>query len=89
MPPECLSGPPYVNVPPRQNCSRPSWQLGQVRQESTMQPTAAMSPTLNFVTFGADARDAPEDLVAGHDGILRVKPHSLRAKCRSVWQTPQ
>src|SRR5437879_11798421 len=34
----------------RQNCSRPAWHSGQVRSESTMQPTAARSPRLNLET---------------------------------------
>jgi hypothetical protein len=34
----------------RQYCSCPAWQFGQVRQESTIDPTAARSPGLNFAT---------------------------------------
>ena len=57
-----------------QNCSRPSRQFGQVRQESTRQPTAARSPALNFVTLGADAADPADDLVARDTGIDRALP---------------
>ena len=53
---------------------------GQVRQESTMQPTPARSPALNFVTSRADADDAADDFVAGHAGIERCRP-IRRAPC--------
>ncbi|HEY7571538.1 MAG TPA: hypothetical protein VH796_09225 [Nitrososphaeraceae archaeon] len=33
-----------------QNCSSPSWHSWQLPSESTMQPTAAISPGLNLVT---------------------------------------
>jgi hypothetical protein len=33
-----------------QYCSNPALQFTQVRQESTMQPTAARSPTFSFFT---------------------------------------
>src|SRR6266700_8168458 len=50
-PPKCLSSPLYVKVgKDRQYCSKPAWQFGQVRHESTMQPTAPRSPGLNLVT---------------------------------------
>ena len=40
-PPKCLSSPLYVKVgKDRQYCSKPARQLGQVRHESTMHPTA-------------------------------------------------
>ena len=64
-------------------------QFGQVRHESTMQPTAASSPSLNFFTSRPDLDDAADDFVTGHAGVGRVPPHSLRAVCKSEWQTPQ
>ena len=48
-----------------------------------MQPTATISPTANCVTSGARAGDAPDDLVAGHDGETDAMPHSPRTVCRS------
>src|SRR5882672_6054954 len=50
-PPKCLSGALYVSVGKlSQYCSAPAKQFGQVRSESTMQPTPTVSPTLNFFT---------------------------------------
>src|SRR5437867_32512 len=50
-PPKCLSSLLYVKVgKDRQYCSNPARQFGQVRHESTMQPTALRSPGLNLVT---------------------------------------
>jgi hypothetical protein len=38
--------------------------------------------------LAADLHDAADDLMAGNKGI-QVPPQSLRAMCRSEWQTPQ
>jgi hypothetical protein len=54
-----------------QNCSRPAWHSGQVRSESTMQPTAARSPGLNFGDRGADLGDTADDLMARDAGVDR------------------
>ena len=48
--PRCLSGELKVRVRFGQNCSRPALHWGQVRSESTRQPTAARSPGLYLVT---------------------------------------
>ena len=53
-----------------------------------MQPTAARSPTLNFETLEPTRVTRPRISCPGTTGNC-VKPHSLRAKCRSLWQTPQ
>ena len=53
-------------APFSQNCSRSSSQASQARHESTMQPTPARSPTLNFVTLAPTLRHPAHDLVAGH-----------------------
>ena len=54
-----------------------------------MQPTAARSPGPNLFTSAPTSVTRPDDLVARHDGIDWCMPHSLRAGCRSEWQTPQ
>src|SRR6185312_7464707 len=74
--------------PTSQYCSRPSRQLAQVRQESTMQPTAASSPGLKFFTWFPTAVTRPTISCPGTQGYV-VFVHSLRAVCRSEWQTPQ
>ena len=75
-------------APPMQYCSRPFAQCAQVRQLSTRQPTDARSPTLNRVTDAPTRVTRPRISWPGTTGYC-VKPHSLRAKCRSLWQTPQ
>ena len=64
----------------RRYCSRPSLQFGQVRSESTMQPTAARSPSLKFFTLAADFRHAADDLVPGHARVNSCRP-THRARC--------
>jgi hypothetical protein len=71
-----------------QNCSRPSLQFSQVRQESTMQPTPARSPSLNFLTCAPTFTTRPTISWPGTHGYV-VPCHSLRAMWTSVWQTPQ
>ena len=44
-------------------------QFGQVPSESTMQPTAARSPGLNFGDGRADFGDTPDDLMAGDNRV--------------------
>ncbi len=61
-----------------QNCSRPERQSGQVRQESTRQPTPTVSPTLNFFTPLPTAVTRPTISWPGTAGYC-VKCHSLRA----------
>src|SRR5262249_60371889 len=88
-PPEGLSGQREVKTEPvRQNCSRPRVQLAQVRQESTMHPTAAVSPTLKRRTLLPTRVTRPRISCPGTIGYC-VMPHSLRAKWMSEWQTPQ
>src|SRR5512139_144149 len=52
------------------------------------QPTPARSPTLNFVTCAPTAVTRPTISWPGTEGY-NVFFHSLRAVCRSEWQTPQ
>jgi len=75
-------------MPFSQYCSRPSLQVPQVRQESTKQPTAARSPTLNFVTLSPTPMTRPAISWPGTIG-KRLPPHSSRAWWMSEWQTPQ
>src|ERR1041385_360407 len=89
IPPKWLSGELYVPVKPTsQYCSSPALQLAQVRHESTMQPTAARSPTLKRVTSLPTAVTRPTISCPGTTGYV-VLVHSLRTVCRSEWQTPQ
>src|SRR5580700_10743172 len=74
-----------------QNCSRPAWHSGQVRSESTMQPTAARSPRLNPVTAEPTFVTRPTISWPGTQGytVGITSRHSLRTWCRSEWQMPQ
>src|SRR5436190_6604637 len=56
--------------------------------ESTMQPTAARSPTLKPVTEAPTFVTRPAISWPGTHGYT-VPGHSLRAACRSEWQMPQ
>src|SRR5438132_8489796 len=71
-----------------QYCWRPPRQLAQIMHESTMQPTAARSPTLKAVTAEPTLVTRPAISCPGTQGYI-VPGHSLRAACRSEWQTPQ
>src|ERR1700756_3152851 len=74
-----------------QYCSSPALQLAQTRQESTMQPTAAMSPSLNFLTSRPTFTTRPTISWPGTHGytVGITSLHSLRTWCKSEWQTPQ
>src|ERR1700686_4694887 len=74
-----------------QYCSSPARQLAQTRQESTMQPTAAISPSLNFFTALPALTTRPTISWPGTHGYVvgMTLCHSLRVWCRSEWQTPQ
>src|SRR5690606_32391216 len=85
----CLSCPLYVWILPfSQYCSNPSLQLSHSRQLSTIQPTPAKSPTLNFVTPSPTLVIRPTISCPCTFGYT-VPPHSLRAVCKSEWHTPQ
>ena len=75
-------------APFSQNCSKWRWQLGQVRQLSTMQPTPARSPGLKPFTWAPTAVTFPTISWPGTMGYLEP-PHSLRTWWRSEWQMPQ
>lgn len=53
-----------------------------------MHPTATVWPTLKRETLAPTAVTRPTISCPGTHGYT-VKPHSLRAKCRSLWHTPQ
>src|SRR5580704_6274995 len=74
-----------------QNCSLPARQFGHTRSESTMQPTAARSPSLNFFTALPVLATRPTISCPGTHGytVGIMFSHSLRTWCRSEWQTPQ
>src|SRR5580658_1906057 len=74
-----------------QNCSSPARQLGQMPHESTMQPTAAISPSLNFFTSLPTFTTRPTISCPGTQGYaVGMKLfHSSRVWCKSEWQTPQ
>src|SRR5262250_2360728 len=74
-----------------QYCSSPARQLAQVRSESTMQPTAAVSPTLKPRTSRPTAETLPTISWPGTHGytVGIALSHSLRTWCRSEWHTPQ
>src|SRR5271165_3649253 len=91
-PPRTLSSKLYVSVKPfSQYCCSPARQLAHTRQESTMQPTAAMSPSLNFFTALPTFTTRPTISCPGTHGytVGIASFHSLRAWCKSEWQTPQ
>src|SRR5258707_14107730 len=91
-PPRILSSPWYVSVKPfSQYCSSPALQAEHCRQESTIQPTAAMSPALNFVTALPTFVTRPTISCPGTTGytVGITSFHSLRTWCKSEWQTPQ
>ena len=54
-----------------QNCSSPALHCGQVRSESTRQPTAGEVAGLELGDRRADLGDPADDLVARHDRIDR------------------
>src|SRR5580698_11594257 len=86
------SGLPYVKIHSLlQYCSSPARQFTQVRHDITMQPTAAMSPSLNFFTFFPTATTRPTISCPGTTGYTAgiTSFHSLREKCKSEWHTPQ
>src|SRR3569833_3701215 len=89
--PVCSSGKLYVNTGFAQNCSSPALHSGHVRSESTMQPTAARSPGLNFFTADPTYVTRPTISWPGtHGYTVGMTPlHSLRAWCTSEWQIPQ
>src|SRR3954471_15451824 len=74
-----------------QNCSRSRLQFGQVRSESTMQPTAARSPGLYLVTAEPTLVTRPTISWPGTIGytVGMNSLHSLRTEWRSEWQMPQ
>src|SRR4029077_9156896 len=74
-----------------QNCSRSCLQFGQVRSESTMQPTAARSPGLYLVTAEPTFVTRPTISWPGTIGyfVAMNSLHSLRTEWRSEWQMPQ
>src|ERR1043166_817754 len=74
-----------------QYCSSPALQLEHTRQESTIQPTAAMSPSLNFFTAVPTFVTRPTISWPGTHGytVGITAFHSLRTWCRSEWHTPQ
>src|SRR5579862_2464146 len=74
-----------------QKFSKPARHSGQVPSESTMQPTAARSPGLNFVTAEPTLVTRPTISWPGTIGytVGMNSLHSLRAECRSEWQMPQ
>src|SRR5579862_1512650 len=69
----------------------PAWHSGQVRSESTRQPTAARSPGLNLVTAEPTLITRPTISCPGTIGytVGMNSLHSLRTECRSEWQIPQ
>src|SRR5438874_12053120 len=73
-----------------QNCSRPALHCGHVPSESTMQPTAARSPGLYFVTPEPTFVTRPTISWPGTIGyfVAMNSLHSLRTECRSEWQMP-
>src|SRR5213079_2864020 len=89
--PRCLSGELKVRTMFGQNCSRPALQCGQVRSESTMQPTATTSPGLYFVTAEPTFVTRPTISCPGTIGytVGMNSLHSLRTEWRSEWQMPQ
>src|SRR4029077_7260039 len=90
--PRILSSELYVSVNPfSQYCSSPARQLSHTRQESTMQPTAAMSPSLNFFTALPACTTRPTISCPGTNGytVGITSFHSFRTWCKSEWQTPQ
>src|SRR5258708_20928625 len=91
-PPRILSSPLYVSVKPfSQYCSSPALQAEHCRQESTIHPTAAMSPALNFVTTLPTFVTRPTISSPGTTGytVGITSFHSLRTWCKSEWHTPQ
>src|SRR5204863_6224647 len=66
-------------------------QFGQVRSESTMQPTATRSPGLYLVTAEPTFVTRPTISWPGTIGytVGMNSLHSLRTECRSEWQMPQ
>src|SRR5579859_2300158 len=78
-------------MPVSQYCSSPALQAGHTRSESTMQPTAAMSPGLNLVTALPTFVTRPTISCPGTHGytVGITSFHSLRTVCRSEWHTPQ
>src|SRR5436309_10186453 len=74
-----------------QNCSRSALHCGQVRSESTMQPTATTSPGLYLATSEPTFVTRPTISWPGTIGytVGMNSLHSLRTECRSEWQMPQ
>src|SRR5271165_3897424 len=84
-----LSSALYVSViPTSQYCSSPALQLSHLRQESTMQPTPARSPTLNFFTALPTCDTRPTISCPGTIGKIPGN-QSLFTWCTSEWQIPQ
>jgi hypothetical protein len=75
-------------APFSQNISMPRRQVAQPRQESTMQPTPTVSPTLTLVTCGPTSTARPTISWPGTIGNAEL-PHSPRAWWMSEWHTPQ
>ena len=69
-----------------QNCSSPARQAGHVLSESTMQPTAARSPSLNLLTALPVFTTRPTISWPGTHGyaVGMMADNSLRTKCTSV-----
>jgi hypothetical protein len=59
----------------------------QVRQESIIQPTAAVSPGRNFVTLAPAQITRPTISWPGTIG-KGENPQLFSTICRSLWQTP-
>jgi len=57
-----------------QYCSSPALQLVHLRHESTMQPTAARSPSFTLVTCAPARTTRPTTLVAGHHRVRGALP---------------
>ena len=58
----------------REDCSLPAGQCGQLRSASTMQPTPASSPGLEFGNLRSDRRDPANDLMTRDGRILGEAP---------------
>ncbi len=87
----CLSGRVVGERRVRAELLEPALQFGQVRSESTRQPTADEVAGLELGDRRADRGHAADDLVAGHarvDGRHHVVPLVAHV-CRSEWQMPQ
>ena len=60
-------------MPTVQYCSNPRLHSGQVRQESTKQPTPTLSPTLYFVTLFPTAVTTPAISCPGTMGKIEAR----------------